>query len=341
MSADLDDPARAAEAPGRQQTMLEAIRSGMADAMEADPRVFVFGQDVGQGGVFGVTRGLADRFGASRCFSTPIAESSIVGTAIGASFAGMRPIAEIQFSDYSYPAFNQIVNEAARARYRSAGDFSAPIVIRMPFGGGVHGALYHSQSPEARYCHSPGLKVVAPSNPFDAKGLLLAALDDADPVIFLEHKAAYRRIKGHVPDGKYTVPIGKAKVVRAGIHASVITYGMMVHRATEAAESLAREGIDVEVIDLRTLKPLDVPAILESTKKTARVLLLTEANPFCAITSEVGMLIAEQAFDYLDAPLMRLTGPESPAMPFAMALEEAFLPSVDIIVERLRALVGY
>ena len=340
-SSDVDESAPLDESAGSTQTLLEAIRSGMADAMAADPRVFVFGQDVGQGGVFGVTTGLAARFGTDRCFSTPIAESLIVGTAIGASFAGLRPIAEIEFSDYAYPAFNQIVNEAARVRYRSAGDFAAPIVVRMPFGGGVRGSLYHSQSPEAMYCHSPGLKVVAPATPYDAKGLLLAAIRDPDPVIFLEHKGAYRSIKGYVPDGIYTIPIGKARVVRSGTKASVITYGMMVHRATEAAAALAEEGLDVEVIDLRSLKPLDEAAVLESAKKTGRVLLLTEANPFCAITSELGMILAEHAFDYLDAPLMRLSGPDTPAMPFAPALETAFMPSTASIIQRLRTLIEY
>jgi 2-oxoisovalerate dehydrogenase E1 component len=325
----------------RELTILEAIREAMAEAMAHNERVFVMGEDVGIGGVFRATEGLRDRFGADRCFSTPIAESQIVGTAIGAAFAGLLPIAEIQFSDYSLPAFNQIVNEAARTRYRTVGDFPCPIVIRMPFGGGVHGSLYHSQSPEALYCHSPGIKVIAPSNPYDAKGLLIAAVRDPDPVVFLEHKRAYRLIKGFVPEGQYTLPIGKARLSRPGRHLSLITYGLMVHQALKAAAHLAQENIDVEVLDLRTLRPLDEDAVLETARKTGKVLLLTEANPFCAVTSELGMLIAERAFDYLDAPLMRLTGPDSPAMPFNTALEEAFLPNPEQIVEKLRELAAY
>jgi 2-oxoisovalerate dehydrogenase E1 component beta subunit len=299
------------------------------------------GEDVGAGGVFRATEGLRERFGEWRCFSTPIAESQIVGSAIGAAFAGMRPIAEMQFADYSYPAFNQIVNEAARTRYRTRGDFPCPIVVRAPFGGGVHGALYHSQSPEAMYCHSPGLKVVAPSNPYDAKGLLIASIRDPDPVLFLEHKRAYRLIKGVVPQGPYTLPIGKARMAREGKHLSVITYGLMVHQALKAAAHLAQENIDVEVLDLRTLKPIDEAAVLATVRKTGKVLLLTEANPFCAVTSEVGMLIAEKAFEHLDAPLVRLTGPDSPAMPFAVGLEEAFLPNPEGIAIKLRELAAY
>ena len=326
---------------GPERNMLEAIREAMGDEMERDERVFVFGEDVGAGGVFRATEGLRDRFGEWRCFSTPIAESQIVGSAIGAAFAGMRPIAEMQFADYSLPAFNQIVNEAARTRYRTLGDFPCPIVIRAPFGGGVHGALYHSQSPEAMYCHSPGLKVVAPSNPYDAKGLLIAAIRDPDPVLFLEHKRAYRLVKGNVPSGPYTLPIGKARLSRPGSHLSVITYGLMVHQTLKAAAHLAQDNIDVEVLDLRTLKPLDEEAILATVRKTGKVLLLTEANPFCAVTSEVGMLIAERAFDYLDAPPMRMTGPDSPAIPFNAVLEEAFLPNPATIAVRLRELAAY
>ncbi|HEV1996757.1 MAG TPA: pyruvate dehydrogenase complex E1 component subunit beta [Candidatus Dormibacteraeota bacterium] len=340
-SDDAPDEDGIPQSDGPERNMLEAIREGMADEMERDERVFVFGEDVGAGGVFRATEGLRDRFGDWRCFSTPIAESQIVGSAIGAAFAGLRPIAEMQFADYSLPAFNQIVNEAARTRYRTLGDFPCPIVIRAPFGGGVHGALYHSQSPEAMYCHSPGLKVVAPSNPYDAKGLLIAAIRDPDPVLFLEHKRAYRLIKGNVPSGPYTLPIGKARLSRIGSHLSVITYGLMVHQTLKAAAHLAQENIDVEVLDLRTLKPLDEAAILATVRKTGKVLLLTEANPFCAVTSEVGMLIAEQAFDYLDAPPMRMTGPDSPAMPFNPVLEDAFLPNPATIADRLRELAAY
>jgi 2-oxoisovalerate dehydrogenase E1 component len=326
---------------GRELNVLEAIREAMFQEMEVDPRVFVMGEDVGIGGVFRATEGLRDRFGDNRCFNTPIAESQIAGTAIGAAFAGLRPIAEMQFADYSLPAFNQIVNEAARTRYRTVGDFPCPIVIRAPFGGGVHGALYHSQSPEAMYCHSPGLKVIAPSNPYDAKGLLIAAIRDPDPVLFLEHKRAYRLIKGYVPEDAYTLPIGRARLSREGRDISVITYGLMVHQALKAAAHLANEGIEVEILDLRTLRPLDEEAVLATARRTGKVLLLTEANPFCAVTSELGMLIAERAFDHLDAPLMRLTGPDSPAMPFAHSLEDAFLPSPERIAEKMRELAAY
>jgi 2-oxoisovalerate dehydrogenase E1 component len=340
-SADAPDDAGVPTGEGQQLTVLEAVRQAMTEEMERDDRVFVFGQDVGAGGVFRVTEGLRDRFGEYRCFSTPIAESQIVGTAIGAAVAGLRPIAEMQFADYSLPAFNQIVNEAARFRYRTNGDFGLPMVVRMPFGGGVHGALYHSQSPEAMYAHSPGLKVIAPSNPYDAKGLLIAAIRDPDPVIFLEHKRAYRLVKGYVPEGTYTLPIGKARVSRAGKDLSVITYGLMVHQALKAAAHLAQENIDVEVLDLRTIKPLDEEAVLATVEKTGKVLLLTEANPFGSVMSEVGMLIAERAFDFLDAPPVRMTGPDSPAMPFAPALEEAFMPSPERIAEALRELAAY
>jgi 2-oxoisovalerate dehydrogenase E1 component len=325
---------------GPQLNMLEAIRQAMGDEMEGDERVLVFGEDVGAGGVFRATEGLRERFGANRSFSTPIAESQIAGSAIGAAFAGLRPIAEMQFSDYSLPAFNQIINEAARTRYRSNGDFPCPIVIRAPFGGGVHGALYHSQSPEAMYCHSPGLKVVAPSNPYDAKGLLISAIRDPDPVLFLEHKRAYRLLRGYVPEGAYTLPLGKARISRPGSDLSVITYGLMVHHALKAAAHLAQESIDVEVLDLRTLRPLDTAAVIETVKKTGKVLLLSEANPFCAVTSELCMVITEGAFDHLDTAPVRLTGPDSPAMPFATALEDAFLPSVELIVARLRTLAA-
>ncbi|MEA2645166.1 MAG: 2-oxoisovalerate dehydrogenase component beta subunit [Chloroflexota bacterium] len=342
---DLGDEAEDSEGlpqgEGRELNILEAIREAMGDEMERDNRVFVMGEDVGVGGVFRATEGLRERFGAHRCFNTPIAESQIAGSAIGAAFAGLRPIAEMQFADYSLPAFNQIINEAARTRYRTLGDFPCPMVIRAPFGGGVHGALYHSQSPEAMYCHSPGLKVIAPSNPYDAKGLLIAAIRDPDPVLFLEHKRAYRLIKGHVPAGPYTLPIGRARLSRPGRDLSVITYGLMVHQALKAAAHLAQEGIEVEVLDLRTLKPLDEEAVLATVRKTGKVLLLTEANPFCAITSELGMLIAEQAFDHLDAPPARMTGPDSPARPFATGLEEAFLPNPDGIAARLRELAAY
>lgn len=325
-----------------EMNLLEAIRSALDEAMANDDRVFIIGEDVGKrGGVFRVTDGLFDKYGEQRVIDSPLAESIIVGSSIGAALYGMRPIAEIQFADFIFPAFNQIVSEAARMRYRSNNDWGVPMVIRAPYGGGIHGALYHSQSIEAFFAHVPGIKVVAPSTPYDAKALLLASIADPDPVLFLEHKKCYRLIKGQVPDGPYEVPIGVADVVREGEDISVIAYGLMRHYAVEAAEQLADEGIDVEVIDLRTLSPLDTETVLKSVRKTGKALVVYEDNEFCGYGAEVAALIAQEAFEYLDGPVQRLGGPNIPAMPYSTPLEEAFMPTPEDISNRIRELANY
>lgn len=324
-------------------TLIEAIRAGIDEAMDADERVFVFGEDVGKrGGVFRVTEGLQDKYGPWRIIDSPLAEGVIVGASIGAAMYGMRPIAEIQFADFIWPAMNQIVSEAARMSYRSNGAWNVPLVIRSPYGGGIHGALYHSQSVEAIFAHVPGLKVVVPSTPYDAKGMLKSALDDPDPVLFFEHKKTYRLIKGDVPDDDYRVPIGVADVKRQGSDLTIITYGLMMHYALQAAERVAQDDqIDVEVVDLRTVRPLDVDLIIQSAKKTGKVLIVHEDNLTGGIGGEVAALIAEHAFEYLDGPITRLAGPDVPAMPFAGTLEEAFMPSPERIAAKVRELAAY
>jgi len=325
-----------------QMNMIEAIRSALADAMAADERVFVLGEDVAlKGGVFLATDGLLKRFGEDRVVDMPIAEASIVGVAIGASLHGLRPVAEIQFADYIHPAIDQILNEAARFRYRSNGDWSCPIVVRAPFGAGVHGALYHSQSTEALFASTPGLKVVAPSTPYDAKGLLIAAIDDPDPVIFFEHKQLYRGEREEVPAGAYTVPLGQAAVRRSGEHISLLTYGLMAHYSLAAAETLAGEGVDVEVVDLRTLYPLDREATLASARKTGKVLIVHEDNLTGGIGGEISAMIAEHAFESLDAPVRRLASPDVPAVAFNDELEAHFMLNPTKIAAALRDLAAY
>ena len=324
------------------KNLLEAVRETLHDSMAADDRVFIMGEDVGaRGNVFLITAGFQEEFGRDRVIDTPLAEASIVGVAIGAAMAGMRPIAEIQFADFIYPAFNQIVGEAAKVRYRSAGGNTCPLVIRTPYGGGVRGALSHSVSIEAMFYHTPGLKVLAPSTPADAKGLLTSAIADDDPVLFLEHKRTYRLIKGEVPDGKHTVPIGKADIARAGRDLSVITYGLMRHFAVEAAERLAAEGIDVEVLDLRSIRPMDRDAIIATATKTRRVLIVHEDNKFGGVGAEVAAIIAEEALFELDAPIRRLCGPDVPSMGYAKEYEEAFMPSPERIAVAMRDLARY
>ena len=324
-------------------SLIEALRAGIDESMAADERVFVFGEDVGKrGGVFRVTEGLQDKYGPWRIIDSPLAEGIIVGACIGAAVNGMRPIAEIQFADFIWPAMNQIVSEAARMYYRSNGEWNVPLVIRAPYGGGIHGALYHSQSVEAFFAHVPGLKVVVPATPYDVKGMIKSAIADPDPVMFFEHKKTYRLIKGEVPDGDYTVPIGVADVKRNGDDLTIITYGMMLHYALEAAELVAREdGVETEVIDLRTVRPLDTEAILASARKTGKVLIIHEDNLTGGIGGEIAALIAEHAFEYLDGPIMRLAGPDIPAMPFAPTLEDAFMPTTDTIIGKLRRLASY
>ena len=324
------------------KTFIEAIRETLFEEMRRDDAVIVLGEDVGKkGGVFLATEGLYGRFGEARVLDTPLAESCIVGVAIGAALNGLIPVAEIQFADFIHPAFDQLVSEAARIRYRSNGEWSCPIVVRAPFGGGVHGGLYHSQSVEAFYAHVPGLKVVIPSTPEDAKGLLKSAIRDPDPVMFFEHKKAYRLVKGEVPDGELLTAIGPAAIRREGRDLSCFAWGLMVHHCLQAAEAVAQEGIEVEVIDLRTLQPLDRDTILRSVEKTARALIVHEDNLTGGFGAEVAAVVAEQGFSFLDAPVTRLAGPDVPAMPFNHAQEDAFLPNPDTIAAAMRRLRAY
>jgi 2-oxoisovalerate dehydrogenase E1 component beta subunit len=325
-----------------EKTLIAGVREALMEEMERDERVWVLGEDVGRkGGVFLATEGLYDRFGEARVLDTPLAESSIVGVAIGAAMNGTIPVAEIQFADFIHPAFDQIVSEAARIRYRSNGDFGCPIVIRAPYGGGVHGGLYHSQSVEAFYGHVPGLKVVIPSNPEDTKGLLKAAIRDPDPVMFFEHKKTYRLIKGEIAEGDYVTPIGKAAIRREGTHLSVFAWGLMVHYCMEAAKQLEGDGISVEVVDIRTIAPLDKPAILTSVEKTARAMVVYEDNLTGGFGAEIAAIIAEEGFELLDAPVVRVAGPDVPAMPFNKPQEDFFLPSPERIAAAMRKLAAY
>ncbi len=321
---------------------IEAIHDGLSAEMAADDRVFVLGEDVGvRGGVFRVTSGLFEQFGEARVVDTPLAESAIVGVAIGAAAVGMRPVAEIQFADFILPAMNQIVSEAAKMRYRSNGDWSCPLVVRAPYGGGIHGALYHSQSVEALFAHVPGLKIATPATPADAKGMLRAAIRDPDPVLFFEHKKLYRLLKEDVPDEDYIVPLGKAAVRRQGDDITVISYGYVLHLVLEAADRLASEGITTEVLDLRTLRPLDEEAILSAARKTGKVLIVHEDNKVAGVGAEVSAMIAEKALFDLDAPIARLAGPEVPAMPFAPPLERAYLLDVEKVTNAMRELARF
>ncbi len=324
------------------RTFIEAIRESLAEEMRRDEAVVVLGEDVGKkGGVFLATDGLWAEFGDDRVIDTPLTESMIVGTAIGAATNGLRPIAEIQFADFIFPAFNQIVSEAARMRYRSNNAFGCPITIRAPYGGGVHGALYHSQSVEAFFTHVPGLKVVVPSTPYDAKGLLKTAIRDEDPVLFLEHKKMYRSVRGEVPDGDFTIPLGKAVVTRPGTQVSVVAYGLMVHYALEAAERVAEDGISVEVIDLRSLRPLDTEALLGSVRKTGKCLIVYEDNRFGGYGAEIAAIVAEEAFDYLDGPVTRVGGPDVPGVPYNHVLEDWFMVNPAKIEAAIRRLAAY
>ena len=314
----------------------------MREEMARDERVFVIGEDIAaRGGVFLATDGLLQEFGEDRVIDTPLAESSIAGIAVGAAINGMRPIAEIEFADFIWPTINQLVGDAARARYGTNGKVSVPLVVRAPYGGGVRGGLYHSQSVEAFFAHTPGLKVVTPATPYDAKGLLKSAIRDDDPVIFLEHKRTYRLARGEVPEEDYTVPIGKAEVKMEGADLSVITYGLMVHYCLEAARNLAEEGISAEVIDLRTVRPLDTDAILQSVEKTGKALIVHEDTKAGGIGGEVSAIISEEAFEHLDGPVMRLAGPEVPPMPFSPPLESIFMVDSTKIADSMRQLAGY
>jgi 2-oxoisovalerate dehydrogenase E1 component beta subunit len=320
-------------------TYLEAIRQAMEEEMVRDSRVFILGEDVGNyGGAFRVTQGFLEKFGPERIIDTPISETGLIGAAIGASLFGMRPIAELQFIDFIACGFNQIVNYAAKSRYRWGG--GVPIVIRGPAGAGVHGGPFHSQSPESYFMNVPGLKIVVPATPTDAKGLMIAAIRDPDPVIFLEHKFLYRRLKEDVPEGDYTTPIGAARVARAGKDVSIITYGAMVHASLEAADLVSAEGVSVEVLDLRTLLPMDRPRILETVKKTGRALIVHEATRTGGPGGEIAALIGEYAFEHLDAPIVRVAPPDTP-VPYSPPLEEYFLPNASKIADAIRALAEY
>ncbi|EAC7990527.1 alpha-ketoacid dehydrogenase subunit beta [Listeria monocytogenes] len=321
---------------------IDAITMALKEEMERDDKVFILGEDVGKkGGVFKATAGLYDEFSEDRVLDTPLAESAIAGVGIGAAMYGYRPVAEMQFADFIMPAVNQIISEAARIRYRSNNDWSCPMVIRAPFGGGVHGALYHSQSVEKVFFGQPGLKIVVPSSPYDAKGLLKAAIRDNDPVLFFEHKRAYRLLKGEVPETDYIVPIGEANVVREGDDITVITYGLAVQFAQQAAERLAAEGVEAHILDLRTIYPLDQEAIIEATKKTGKVLLVTEDNKQGSIISEVAAIISEHCLFDLDAPIARLAGPDTPAMPFAPTMEKHFMINPDKVADAMKELAEF
>lgn len=337
------EPPLSEAGPSTVRNIVDTVRQTQHDLMAADDRVIVLGEDVGpRGGVFKATDGLAAAFGDGRVLDTPLAESSIIGIGIGLALAGLRPIVEIQFADFIHSGFDQLVSEAARIHYRSNGDFSVPLVVRAPWGGGVHGALYHSQSIEATYSHIPGLKVVVPCTPADVAGMLREAVEDPDPVLFLEHKKSYRLIKGPVPDDlAWRVPIGVAAVARTGTDATVITYGLHRHHAVEAAEQLAADGIgEVEVIDLRTISPLDTEAVLGSVRRTGRCLIVHEDNRSFGVGAEIAALIAEEAFYDLDAPVRRLCTADVPAFPFAAPLEAELSIGATEIAAALRALLA-
>ncbi|MFC0522684.1 alpha-ketoacid dehydrogenase subunit beta [Pontibacillus salicampi] len=321
---------------------IQAITKALHEEMARDDKVYVLGEDVGKrGGVFRATDGLYDEFGEARVIDTPLAESAIAGVGIGSAMYGLRPVAEMQFADFIMPAVNQILSEAAKIRYRSNNDWHTPITIRAPYGGGVHGALYHSQSVEAVFANTPGLKIVMPSNPYDAKGLLKAAIRDDDPVLFFEHKRAYRLIKGEVPEEDYTLPIGKADVKREGSDITVITYGLCVNFALQAAEKLAEDDIDAHILDLRTVYPLDKEAIIEAAKKTGKVLLITEDNLEGSIIGEVSAIVAENCLFDLDAPIKRLAGPDVPSMPYAPTMEKYFMMNPDKVEKAMRDLAEF
>jgi len=315
-------------------TLVQAVNRGLQQAMRDDPDVLVLGEDVGvNGGVFRATDGLLKEFGEERVLDTPLSETGIIGTAVGMALYGLKPVAEIQFLDFIYPAFDQIVSELAKFRYRSGGQYPCHVVIRTPYGGGIKGGLYHSQSTEAYFAHTAGLKVVIPSTPADAKGLLLTAVHDEDPVMFLEPKRIYRSVTGEVPEGDHRIPFGQARLVREGSDVSLFAYGAMIPVVSEAAELLSKEGISVEVIDLRTLVPLDESAILASVEKTGRAVVVHEAARFCGFGGELAALLAEKAFFSLKAPIARVTGYDTP---FPYALENLYLPNVDRVAHAVR-----
>jgi len=320
-------------------TLLQAITDGLATSMREDDSVLVFGEDVGKkGGVFLTTEGLQSEFGEGRCFDTPLSEDGIVGAAIGMAMNGLKPVAEIQFQDFIFPAFDQIVSEAAKLRYRSGGQYTAPLVIRTPFGGGIRGGLYHSQSGEAYFCHTPGLKVVVPSTPHDAKGLLIASIQDPDPVLFLEPKALYRAVKGEVPEGSYTVDLSTVRQVRDGKDVTVFCYGAMVPVCEQAATKAAEQGIETRIVDLRTLLPLDEEAVIDAAKSTGRVVVVHEAPRFCGLGGEISAIIAENAIEYMEAPIRRVTGFDTP---FPNTLEHHYLPDQRRVLDAIEFVHSY
>ena len=307
-----------------EMNLVQAIQSGLRNAMRDDEDVVLLGEDIGRlGGVFRVTQGLRDEFGPERVLDTPLSETGILGTAIGMALHGLRPVSEIQFADFIYPGFDQLVSEAAKYRYRTSGEFEVPMVVRAPYGGGIRGGQYHSQSPESLFIHTPGLKVVCPSNPYDAKGLLIQSIRDADPVLFFEPKRVYRAVKMEVPDDSYALPLSQAKVVRAGADVTCIAWGAMLFEAFAAAEEVASQGVDVEVIDLRTLWPLDLDTIIASVRKTGRAVVVHEAPRTCGFGAELVALITERAFLHLEAPPLRVTGFDTP---FPLTHERDYLP---------------
>lgn len=322
-----------------EMNLVQAIQQGLATAMRQDPNVVVMGEDVGRlGGVFRVTQGLRDEFGADRVLDTPLSETGILGTAVGMALHGMRPVSEIQFADFIYPGFDQLVSEASKYRYRTAGEFHVPMVVRTPYGGGIRGGQYHSQSPESLFIHTAGLKVVCPSNPHDAKGLLLSAIRDDDPVVFFEPKRVYRAVKMDVPEEAYEIPLSEAKVVRPGADVTCVAWGAMLYEAFAAAEAVSSEDIDVEVLDLRTLWPLDLDAIVQSVKKTGRLVVVHEAPKTCGYGGELVALVTERAFLHLEAPPRRVTGWDTP---FPLTHEHEYLPLQHRIVPALRETARY
>lgn len=323
-------------------TLIEAIRQALDEELARDERVFIIGEDVGKrDGVFRATQGLYEKYGPQRVIDSPLAELSLVGVGIGAALYGMRPICEIQFADFIHPAFNQIVNEAAKMCYRSNGEWTVPMIIRAPYGGGIGGGLYHSQSVEAFFTHVPGLKVVIPSHPADAKGLLKSAVRDPNPVLYFEPKKGYRLIKGTVPEEDYTIPLGKANVSRQGEDLTLITYGMAHYYALKAAQMVVAEGIETEIIDLRTLVPIDKETLLQSVKKTGKVLIVHEDNLTGSYGAEIAAFLAEHAFLDLDAPIKRLAGPDVPAVPFSHPMQDWFMPNAEKIAAAIRALAAF
>ncbi|MFO0581204.1 MAG: alpha-ketoacid dehydrogenase subunit beta [Anaeromyxobacter sp.] len=319
--------------------IIQAVNDALRHEMRRDRDVVVLGEDVGKfGGVFRATQGLFDEFGQDRVIDTPLAESGIIGTAVGMALYGLKPVPEIQFADFIFPAFDQIVNEVAKYRYRSGGQYQVPMVIRTPYGGGIKGGHYHSQSPETHFVHTPGLKVVVPSNPYDAKGMLLSAIRDPDPVMFFEPKRVYRAAKGEVPEGEYEVPLGKANVTRQGSQVTLIAWGAMWHEADQAAKEAEADGIDVELVDLRSLQPLDTETIVASVNKTGRAVVVHEAPRTCGFGAELAAILQERCFLHLEAPIARVTGFDTP---FPYTLEMEYLPRAPRILKALRETVRY